>query len=260
MTATERAAALLLEARRTGIRLERLPEDARPADAAAAYAIQDRVTAGLESELGGTGGWKVGSKGRTDQPLCAPMPSRLFQASPGSLESAAFKTRIIEAEVAFHIRTDLPPIGRPYETADVVAAIDYAVPAIEVVESRYVNFRALDRLSVVADSMSNGAFIHGEPVQDWQGLDLENLTATLVVDGAVTLETTAGNPAGDLLRLVTWLANHVAERTGGLRAGDFVTTGSFIGMQPVEPMADVEVRLSGAGTAPGVGTARVRFV
>jgi 2-keto-4-pentenoate hydratase len=108
--------------------------------------------------------------------------------------------------------------------------------------------------------MSNGAFIHGEPIQDWQGLDLENLTATLVVDGAVTLETTAGNPAGDLLRLVTWLANHVAERTGGLRAGDFVTTGSFIGMQPVGPMADVEVRLSGAGTAPGVGTARVRFV
>jgi 2-keto-4-pentenoate hydratase len=254
MTATERAAALLLEARRTGTRLERLPEDARPADAAAAYAIQDRVTAGLESDLGRTGGWKVGSKGRTDQPLCAPMPSRLFQASPGTLESAAFRTRIIEAEVAFHIATDLPPRGWSYETADVVAAIDYAVPAIEVVESRYVDFRALDRLSVVADSMSNGGFIHGEPVYDWQSRDLENLTATLVVDGAVTLETKAGNPAGDLLRLVTWLANHVAERTGGLRAGDFVTTGSFIGMQPVGPMTDVEIRLS------GVGAARVRFV
>jgi len=46
----------------------------------------------------------------------------------------------------------------------------------------------------------------------------------------------------------------VAERTGGLRAGDFVTTGSFIGMQPVGPMTDVEIRLS------GVGAARVRFV
>jgi 2-keto-4-pentenoate hydratase len=192
MTATERAAALLLEARRTGIRLERLPEDARPADAAAAYAIQDRVTAGLESDLGRTGGWKVGSKGRTDQPLCAPMPSRLFQASPGTLESAAFKTRIIEAEVAFHIATDLPSIGRPYETADVVAAIDYAVPAIEVVESRYVDFRALDRLSVVADSMSNGGFIHGEPVRDWRGLDLVNPTASLVQGNRVKECVTTG--------------------------------------------------------------------
>jgi len=254
MNPTERAAALLLEARRTGTRLECLPEDASPADTDAAYAIQDRVTAELQSELGGTGGWKVGSKGRTDQPLCAPMPSGLTQASPGNLEGAAFNTRIIEAEVAFHIGADLPPIGRPYEEADVVAVIDYVVPAIEVVESRYVNFRALDRMSVVADSMSNGGFIHGEPVHDWRGLDLENLTAALVVDGAVTLETKAGNPAGDLLRLVTWLANHTAERTGGLRAGDFVTTGSFIGMQPVGPTADVEVRLS------GVGSARVRFV
>jgi len=142
MNPTERAALLLLEARRTGIRLERLPEDASPADAAAAYAIQDRMTATLQSELGRTGGWKVGSKGRTDQPLCAPMPSGLFQASPGSLDGGAFKTRIIEAEVAFHIAADLPPIDRPYETEDVVDAIDYIVPAIEVVESRYTNFRS----------------------------------------------------------------------------------------------------------------------
>jgi 2-keto-4-pentenoate hydratase len=249
MNPTERAAASLLEARRTGARLERLPEDATSADTAAAYAIQDRVTAELRSELGRTGGWKVGSKGTTDQPLCAPMPSGLFQASKDTLNGADFKTRIIEAEVAFHIAADLPPIGRPYETQDVADAIDYIVPAIEVVESRYVNFRALDRMSVVADSMSNGGFIHGEPVHDWRGLDLVNPTASLVVDGAVVLETKGGNPAGDLMRLVTWLANHLAERTGGLRAGDFVTTGSFIGMQPVGPTADVEIRLSGVGSA-----------
>ena len=254
MTPTELAAASLLEARRTGARLENLPEGSAPSEAAAAYAIQDIVTAELRSELGGTGGWKVGSKGTTDQPLCAPMPSGLFQVSPGSLKGTDFKTRIIEAEVAFHIATDLPPIGRPYENEDLIDAIDYIVPAIEVVESRYVNFKALERMSVLADSLSNGGFIHGEPVHDWRGLDLENPTASLVVDGAVTLETRGGNPAGDLMRLVVWLANHVVGRTGGLRAGDFVTTGSFIGMQPVGPSADVEIRLS------GVGNARVRFI
>src|SRR5690349_12722504 len=115
MNPIERVAAMLLEARRTGTRLERLPDDASPDDTAAAYAIQDLVTAELRSELGGTGGWKVGSKGTTDQPLCAPMPSGLFQSSPATLTGAAFKTRIIEAEVAFHIAADLPPIGRPYE-------------------------------------------------------------------------------------------------------------------------------------------------
>ncbi len=254
MNPIERAAASLLEARRTGARLDGLPEGTAPADAAAAYAIQDLITAGLQAELGGTGGWKVGSKGTTDQPLCAPMPSGLFQKSPGSLKGADFKTRIIEAEVAFHIASDLPLLDRAYESEDLIDAIDFIVPAIEVVESRYANFRALERMSVLADSLSNGGFVHGEPVHDWRGLDLVNPTASLVVDGAVTLETRGGNPAGDLMRLVGWLANHVAERNGGLRAGDFVTTGSFIGMQPVGPSADVEIRLS------GVGSARVRFV
>ena len=253
MNPIERAAESLLEARRTGARLDNLPEGTAPADAAAAYAVQDLITAELRSELGGTGGWKVGSKGTTDQPLCAPMPSGLFQASPGSLKGADFKTRIIEAEVAFHIATDLPPLDRAYELEDLIDAIDFIVPAIEVVESRYANFRALDRMSVLADSLSNGGFIHGEPVRDWRGLDLVNTTASLVVDGAVTLETRGGNPAGDLMRLVVWLANHVAGRSGGLRAGDFVTTGSFIGMQPVGPSADVEIRLT------GIGNARVRF-
>lgn len=253
MNPIERAAASLLEARRTGARLDNLPEGTAPSDAATAYAIQDLITAELRPELGGTGGWKVGSKGTTDQPLCAPMPLGLFQKSPGNLKGTDFKTRIIEAEVAFHIASDLPLLDRAYESEDLIDAIDFIVPAIEVVESRYANFRALERMSVLADSLSNGGFIHGQPVHDWRSLDLVNPTASLVVDGAVTLETRGGNPAGDLMRLVVWLANHVAQRTGGLRAGDFVTTGSFIGMQPVGPSADVEIRLS------GVGNARVRF-
>ena len=88
-------------------------------------------------------------------------------------------------------------------------------------------------------------------VGDASRLDIERL---LVIKPDLVLGWSSGNPAGDLMRLVTWLANHAAERTGGLRAGDFVTTGSFIGMQPVGPSAAVEIRLS------GVGNARVRFV
>ncbi len=49
------------------------------------------------------------------------------------------------------------------------------------------------------------------------------------------VEAAGGNPAGDPLRLVTWLANHGAHRGRPLRAGDIVAMGSCTGLRFVKP-------------------------
>ncbi len=51
----------------------------------------------------------------------------------------------------------------------------------------------------------------------------------LAVDGMVRVERTGSNTSGDLMRLVPWLANEGAVRTGGLKAGQWITTGSWTG-------------------------------
>jgi 2-keto-4-pentenoate hydratase len=70
----------------------------------------------------------------------------------------------------------------------------------------------------------------------------------VTVDGAIRFEGTASNSAGtDLLRLVTWLANEGSVHTGGLRAGDWITTGSWSGQTPAGEGSTAEVHFSSFG-------------
>jgi 2-keto-4-pentenoate hydratase len=69
----------------------------------------------------------------------------------------------------------------------------------------------------------------------------------LAVDGIVRVERTGSNTAGDLLRLLPWLANQGAARTGGLRKGQWITTGSWTGNTLASSRCAVEVVFSTAG-------------
>ena len=66
-----RQAARMLAAARRGAAIDGLPATCRPADAAAAYAIQQEVASGIA-----IGGWKVGAAGPDRPCTCAPLPSR----------------------------------------------------------------------------------------------------------------------------------------------------------------------------------------
>ncbi len=239
------AAALLLEARRDPARrLAALPASVRPADAAAAYAIQHAVARGF----GAIGGWKVGAPGPDAPPNCGPLPASGIVASPATLPAAASLLRGIEAEVCFRIGTDLPPRATPYTRAEVIAAIASAHPAIEVLESRYLDPDSVDAMSNLADTLSHGGFVYGPPVAAWRDIDFVSETVEQYVDGALHM-TRTGNPCGDMIRLVIWLANEGAAWAGGLAAGQFVTCGSWTGKSMVGPAARVRVRFPSLGEA-----------
>ena len=76
------------------------------------------------------------------------------------------------------------------------------------------------------------------------------MPVSLWVNGTLAVQRPAwGNPAGDPLRLLTWLANEGARSLGGLRAGQWVTTGSCTGTVLVAPGARVMAKLGGIGCA-----------
>ena len=235
------AARLLLSARRDPTQLLlSLPESLRPKDAAGAYHVQRAVMA----ELGPIGGWKVGSP-RPDGPCtCAPMPASGVVASGATVSDAPL--RGVEAEIAVRMGSDLPPRSTPYTREEVLAAIASVHPAIEVLQSRYADSEAVDPLSSLSDSLSHGGFVYGEAVPDWQAVDLATETVRLVIDGAEVKRRTA-NPAGDMIRLVTWLANEGAAWAGGLKAGQFVTTGSWTGKDFTGPGGTVRVAFAHMG-------------
>jgi 2-keto-4-pentenoate hydratase len=224
-TEAKEAAALLVQARASGTLLAGLPEPLVPRTAAAAYEIQQCVMAAL----GDIGGWKVGAPGPAAEPNCAPMPAAGIHRSPAVLPAADFAAPFIESEIAFLLAADLPAREAPYGAAEITAAIASCHPAIEIVQSRFADPDSAGPLVNLADLIRHGAFIYGDAVEGWQSIDFPALAVTQTIEGAAPRDG-IGNPAGDMLRLLVWLANTGAAWAGGLRAGQIVTCGSWTGM------------------------------
>jgi 2-keto-4-pentenoate hydratase len=237
------AVELLLAARQGRRRLAMLPDEARPRTVGEAYAIQDAVA----SALGAIGGWKVGAKSTSSEPTCAPLPVALILSSPQRFAAGRFAHNGVEAELAFTLSRDLPARPEPYRVADLRTAVETIHPAIEIVDSRFVDLGAVDALSMLADFQSNGSLVVGNGVALAHTFDSSMQEVALDIAGVRAVQGRGGNPAGDVLRLLAWLANHVAARTGGLRRGDIVTTGSWTGMRFVAPGTRVEATFEGIG-------------
>ena len=244
-TQLEEAAQQLLRARRTGERLSSLPEPLRPTSTEEAYAIQQIVT----RNLGEIGGWKVGAADEQARPLCAPMPVAGIRSSPARLNSRVHQLRGIEAEVAFRIRKNLPQRKTPYTIPEVIEAIDSCCAAIEELESRFANVNNMDALSLLADSQSHGGFVFGAAVNQWERIDWSKKHVELSMDGKLSVEGVGTNAAKDLLRLVTWLANEGSLWAGGLKEGQYITTGTWTGKVYGQENATVTARFRSLGAA-----------
>ncbi|MCA1770272.1 MAG: hypothetical protein LC652_10130 [Halomonas sp.] len=244
--AAEQAATLLEKAWTSGKRLPSLPDACRPRSHAQAYRIQQA----LAERLGPTGGWKVGAPGPEAPRHYAPLPARFLSREAATCRLADFSRVLLEAELAFTLACDLPPRDTPYETREVVAAVASLNPVIEIVDSRYQDWPdGIDALSQLADLQNHGCLVVGEGITRWQTMALEKVAVCLVLNGKSRVTADGGNPAGDPLPLLVWLANHLPTQGQWLRAGDVVTCGSCTGKLPVNHPVEVAVSFEGVGEA-----------
>jgi len=226
---TDRAANALVAARK-GSAIASLPADAAPQSEADAYQVQDAVLAKLGERAGG---WKVGISPLGGH-FAAPIYASTVQPSPASLPARGFKLIGIECEIGFRFNHALPARPQPYSRDEVLAAVSLH-PTIEVVDSRYQDFRSLDRLLVLADNFSNGGLVYGAAVAeaDWESIDLAHPPITVTADGKPFADCT-GLRAGNPIDLLVAAAEHV-NRRGGIADGTFVTTGTHTGLVFTEP-------------------------
>jgi 2-keto-4-pentenoate hydratase len=226
----------LLAARRTGT-----PTVVEVTDAALAYRVQALVMA----ELGPIGGWKVGAAGPDAPPSCAPMPEAGIFAVPHVFDAAALPQREIESEIAFVFAADLLPRSAPYTVEEALAAIATCHPGVEILQSRLETPGSAAPLALLADLIQHGAYLAGPPIDAWRNLDFDAMRVVQTIDGAAPI-TRVGNPAGDMLRLMVWLANEGAVWAGGIKAGQIVTCGSWTGKTRLPEGASAVTRFDGA--------------
>ena len=157
----------------------------------------------------------------------------------------------MEAEIALRLVHDLPPRAAPYSLEEVQAAVGSAHPAIELLQSRYLDVDAVDPLSNLADSLSHYGLVVGASIAGWEAIDFETQQVSVEVDGALVKQRTA-NPAGAMLPLLQFLANEGAVWAGGLKAGQVVATGSWTGKDFVAPGARVQMWFDRCGMVEAI--------
>jgi 2-oxo-3-hexenedioate decarboxylase len=170
-----------------------------------------------------------------------------YGAHPDSadIDASRFIHPRIEAEVAVVTKRALR--GPGCHIGQALAAIDFVLPAVEIIDSRYENFR-FDLKSVIADNTSAAGFVTGGRNADPDAVDLRAMGVVLEKNGAV-VEVGAGaavlgHPAASL----AMLANMLAAREEEIPAGTFVMTGGITAAVEVGAGDNVNVRYQGLGS------------
>lgn len=128
----------------------------------------------------------------------------------------------VEVETGFVLGADLP--GGACTRADVLAATERVVPAIELIDSRIADWR-IGLADTIADNASSAGFVIGVGVPP-AGLDLTAIDATLYRDGEPAARGRSDAVLGDPAAVVAWLARKVASFGIRLHAGHVILPGS----------------------------------
>ena len=125
-------------------------------------------------------------------------------------------------------------LGGPRVTVtDVVAATAYAVPAIEIIDSRIVDWR-ISLLDTVADNASSGGVVVGQSTVTLDRLDLSLTGCVLRRNGRIVSTGAGAAVLGSPLHAAAWLASELIGRGAQLTAGHVILTGSVTASIPVQ--------------------------
>ena len=150
----------------------------------------------------------------------------------------------VEAEIAFVTNKELS--GRNLTVEDVLAATELVVPAVEIIDSRYKDFK-FDLTSVQADNSSSTRFVVGSHAAKPEDFDWSTIGVVMQKNGEI-IELGAGaavldHPAASVAMLATMLA----ERDEVIPAGTFIMTGGITAAVLVEKGDSIVVRYQGLG-------------
>jgi 2-keto-4-pentenoate hydratase len=226
-------------------------------DLAAAYAVQQGLVQGRIARGATVVGRKIGATSEAvqtqlgvDQPDFGYLLD-VMDVSAGAVEGAgpiSMRSLLqprVEGEVAFRLARDIdPPDGGDITLQVVRDAVEVALPALEIVDSRIADWK-IGFTDTVADNASSGLFVVGTDGRTLDELEPREVTMSLTINGE---ERSAGNGAaclGDPLEALRWLAVQAQRFGDPLRAGALILSGALGPFVPFAPGDRVETTISG---------------
>lgn len=107
------------------------------------------------------------------------------------------------------------------------------MPALEIVDSRYAEWTTAGAPLIIADNASAGLWVCGKP-GDIAGIDWSDHSVSVQRNGRLAEAGNTGNVLGSPLNALAWLTDFLGKRGESLTAGELVTTGTTIPVNPAE--------------------------
>jgi len=221
-------------------------------DVMAAYAVQTRLTEARLAAGAVVVGRKIGLTSQAvqqqmgvDQPDFGILFDDMAYADRATIPYAAVLQPRAEAEIAFVLKADLAE--GDLDDAQVRAAIDYGVAALEICGSRIAGWD-ISFADTVADNASAGAYVLGSERRTLDEFDPKAVVMSMAINGEEVSTGTGAASLGDPVNAVVWLARQARELGDPLRAGQVVLSGAMGPMRPIAPGDTVTSTVTGLGS------------
>jgi 2-keto-4-pentenoate hydratase len=239
VTDLDALAGLLERASATRVPVPPLTQTYEGLTVADAYAIQLIQVRGRVAGGAGIAGFKVGLTSEpmrqqmgVSEPDFGHLLTDMACAADAPIDTGRFLQPRAEPEIALVLAAPLR--GPRVSVSDVVAATAWAVPAIEIIDSRIANWQ-ITLADTIADNASSGGFVIGQTPVPLAGLDLSLTGCVFRRNGRIVATGAGAAVLGSPLHAATWLANELLARGAELDAGHVILTGSVTAAIPVAP-------------------------
>ena len=249
-------AARLREAAETGKAIAPIRDALQAGGVGAAYAVQKVNTDHYVKQGRRPVGLKVGLTSKSvqkqlgvDSPDFGVLFSDMALYDGEDIALGRVQQPKAEAEIAFVLEKDLTAPGTTL--AEVVTAIAFALPAIEIVGSRIENWN-IKLLDTIADNASSGLFVLGGEPRKLDKIDLR-LCGMMMEKRGEQISMGAGAAClGNPLNAVLWLARTMVDVGSPLKAGDIIMSGALGSMVSALPGDVIDARINGVRSVRAV--------
>lgn len=221
-----------------------------------AYRIQQAQVARWVADGDRVRGHKVGlasaamqRQAGVDQPDYGHLTQSMFFLEHEPIPAGTFLQPRIEPEVAFVLSRPLK--GPGVTVADALRAIEFVLPALEIVDSRVVDWR-ISIVDTISDNASSGGVVLGSTPVSPRSVDLRLTGCVLHHNGSVVDTGAGGAVLGSPVNSLVWLANTVGPLGIDLEEGHVVLPGSMTRAHTVSARDTVSTTIAGVGTVTAV--------
>ncbi|MEN9890585.1 MAG: hypothetical protein RLY78_880, partial [Pseudomonadota bacterium] len=217
-----------------------------------AYDIQDTIRQRKEARGDRTAGLKAGltsfakmKQMGVDVPCFGFVSASMARPDGGEIRMSELIHPKVEAEICVVTKSALK--GPGCHVGAVMAAIDFVIPGVEIIDSRYRDFK-FDLKSVIADNTSAARFVVGGRPMRPEDCDLRTCGVVMEKNGVPVAFGAGAAVVGHPATAIAMLANHLGERGQEIPAGTLILSGGITEAVAVEAGDSVRLHVQGMGS------------